>query len=539
MEIRDYVHIFSKRKWVVILSFLSVFLGAAFYILATPKTYKSTTTILIVPQRVPENYVRSTVTVGAEGRLSTLQKQVTSRTRLLKVMTELGLFQQELKEEPQEEIIEKMAKRIGIEVVQDRRQERMRDDAEAFSISFEHEDPKLAMLTASKLASTYIAENVRTREHQAVGTSELIDSQLRETKAKLAAQEDRVRRYKTQYMGSLPQELQVNLNTLTRLQQQYNTNSTEINELEKQKYLLQSQLSLIEKGPQAIVHEDGRAEIDTSHEAAQSLATQLALRRSQLAELTGKYSDRYPDVIRLRKEIEQLEKKLAEEQASSPASGRNRKDPAKSAVYMPLTGKEREDFHRIKGQLAGIEADIAALKNERGNIQRKINVAQGRVEQAPRHEQALISLTVDYDNLKKSYDDLVKKKMEADLSQQVEMRQKGEQYQILDPANLPEKPFKPQKGIIFACALLMAGTLGFGGSIALEKLDLSLRGVTDFKHFFDLPILACIPILESSETGRKQSFRKKAVLTGVISLAVFLVTLLVVFGDKIRGILNN
>jgi polysaccharide chain length determinant protein (PEP-CTERM system associated) len=539
MDYQDYLQIFSKRKWVIIVSFLSVFLGAGVYVLTTPKTYKSTTTILIVPQRVPENYVRSTVTVGAEGRLATLQQQVTSRTRLLKVMTELGLFQKELKEEPQEDVIEKMTGRIGIDIVQDRRQDRARDDAEAFSISFEHEDPKLAMLTASRLASTYIDENVRSREHQAVGTSQLIESQLKETKAKLDAQEDKVKRYKTQFMGSLPQELQANLNTLTRLQQQYSTTAIEISDLEKQKFMLQSQLSLIEQGPQAIVHEDGRAEIDTSQEAAQTLTAQLALRRSQLAEISAKYSDRYPDVIRLRKEIEQLEKKLLEAQASASASSRTKKDAPKSSVYMPLTGKGREDSRRVKGQLAQIDSEIAVLKTERGNIQRKIAVSQARVEQAPRHEQELVSLTMDYENLKKSHDDLVKKKMEADLSQQVELRQKGEQYRILDPANLPERPFKPKKGIILACAMLMAGVLGFGGSILMERMDLSLRGVTDFKHYFDIPVLACIPVLESDEIDRRQKFRRKAFLTGAISFALFLFALIVMFGDKLRGILNN
>jgi polysaccharide chain length determinant protein (PEP-CTERM system associated) len=457
----------------------------------------------------------------------------------MKVMTDLGLFEKERKEETQEEVIDKMTKRIEIDVVQERKQDRVRDNAEAFSISFMHEDPKLAMLTASRLASTYIDENVRSREHQAVGTSELINSQLKETKARLEAQEENVKRYKTQYSGALPQELQVNLNTLTRLQQEYNTTTLEISESEKQKIMLQSQLSLIEKGPKAIVHEDGRAEVDTSQEGAQTLATQVALRRSQLAEISAKYSDRYPDVIRLRKEIEQLEKKLSEAQASPPSSGQIKKDSKKPPVYMPLTGQEREEFRRVKAQLAPIEAEIAALKKERVNIQRKIAVAQGRIDQAPRHEQELISLTRDYENLKRSYDDLVKKKMEADLSQQLETRQKGEQYQILDPANLPEMPFKPKRRIIFACALLMAAALGFGGSIGMEKMDLSLRGVSDFKHFFDIPVLACIPILEDNEIERQHKFRRNAVLTGVISFALFIFALLVIFGDKIRGILNN
>src|SRR3990172_3473261 len=222
MELQDYFQIFSKRKWFIIISFLSVFFGASVYIVLTPNQYKSTTTILTIPQRVAENFVRSTVTYGAEDRLSTIQQQITSRTRLMKVVEELGLFPKMRKEGLQEEVVKVMSSRIDVEVARDpRRRERgLGAEAEAFSLSFIHEDPMVAMLTASRLASLFIEENLKLREKQAVGTSEFLESQLKETKAKLVVQEEKVKRYKMQYSGGLPEELATNLTNLARLQQQ-------------------------------------------------------------------------------------------------------------------------------------------------------------------------------------------------------------------------------------------------------------------------------------------------------------------------------
>ena len=489
MELQDYLQVFSKRKWLIVFTFFFVFLGAIFYTLVTPKMYKSTTTILIIPQQVPENYVRSTVDEGVEGRLTTIQQQLTSRTRLTKVMEELELFKKEREEGAQETVIEKMKKRIEIDVAQDPTRERGRGSRnEAFSISFVHEDPKLAMLTAERLASLFIEENLKSREKRAVGTSEFLESQLRQAKAKLAAQEQKINRYKMQFMGELPQQLQTNLNKLGMLQDQYRINAERVRTAEAKKLSLQ-----------AMIQSDRR----------QSIVTELASRRNQLAELSAKYTDQYPDVIRLREEVEHLERKLAEK-----------------------PGIEMEGIGRMEAEIASAEAEMASLARERENIQRNIAFLQAKSDQSPRREQEMISLTRDYENLKRTYDDLLQKMEAANISEKLEISQQGDQFQVLDPANLPEIPFKPKRKIIFGFAFLMAGFLGFGGAIGLEKMDLSLRGVTDFKHYFDLPILASIPILETMEFDRQKTFRRKAIIGGVISFAFALFAIFLFFSIK-------
>jgi polysaccharide chain length determinant protein (PEP-CTERM system associated) len=521
MEWQDYLQIFKKRKFVLVFSFLIIFLGASVYLVLTPKLYKSETTILVIPKIVPREFVQSTVTFGMEERIATIQQQILSRTRLKKVMEEVGLYAEARKKGLEEEAINAMSGRIKIEFGEDPRTKvgSRPTENDAFSISFLHEDPMIAMLTASRLASLFIEEQSKLREKQATGTSEFLASQLKETKSKLDAQEQIVKRYKMHYSGGLPEELATNMTNMSRLQGQENMVAAEIRDARNRVVSLRTQLNLMERGTHAIIHDDGKVEVDTSEDSAAAISKDLTEKRNQLTALSAKFTDQYPDVVRLRGEVEELENKLAAIPMSVRASKENEKGTQNTTKYLPLTGREMEEARLLKSQVSSMESDIKAMERERESIRRNIISIQAKVDLAPRREQELVTLTRDYDNLKAEYNDLQKRKREADISQDLEMRMKGDQFQILDPANLPKTPFKPNVTKILGLAMIMAGLFGFGGAIGLETIDLSLRGVTDFKHFFDLPILASIPILENVELGRRQSLRKKAIVGGIISFA--------------------
>lgn len=539
MELQEYLDLLLRRKWLIIFAFLFVLLGASVYSVVVPEEFQSTTTILIIPQRVPENYVQSTVSIGVADRLATIQQQVMSRTRLMQVMEELDLFPTARGKKPPEEMLEAMRKRIEIDVVSDKG--RRRDQGtDAFAISFFYENPKLAMLTASRLASLFIDENLKTREQQAVGTSEFLDSQLKETKERLEAQEEKIKQYKLRFMGELPQELQTNLAVLSRLQDQYKTNADAIRAAEDRKVFLEAQLSMLERSVQTVVQEDGRVDPLPGLDPLQSLMAELTLKRSRLADLSAKYTEQYPEVTRMRREVELLEAKLAQMQKSTPAAGNQASSQSGSPVpSTPLVStRDLNEIRRIKAQVASTASEIASLKQSREATQKNMAALQSKIERSPRREQEMISLTRDYDNLKQSYNDLLKKKLEADISQNLEKRQKGEQFQIIDPANYPEKPFKPDRKKVFGIALLMAFGLGFGGVIGLEMIDPTLRGPRDFKHYFDLPVLAAIPVLQDDSFRRKKKIRQATVFGGIICFAVAASAFLLIYGQKIRMILK-
>lgn len=519
MEIQEYLDLFLRRRWLIIFSILFIMFGAVVYCVIVPNQYRSSTTILVIPQRVPEKYVSSTVTYSVQDRLNAISQQTLSRTRLIAVIDELGLYKEERNTVSQESLAAKMRKKIDIEIIKGR---------DAFALSFEHEIPEVAMLTASKLATFFIDESLRVREQMAVGTSEFLETQLQDVKKRLEEQEEKVKQYKLTYMGELPQEMQANLNMLTRLQDQKRTNAEAIAKAEDRKVLMESQVTPLQNQIRSL---EGGVEDPTD-----VLVDELYAKSKQLDELSAKYTPNYPTIIQLRREIKQLEARIASNEPGSP--GIDNSERTGFPLRMRKASRERMELERIRGQIKNLDLEIQAFKREQSEIQRMSDAIQMKVSRLPQREQEMISLTRDYDNLKRSYDDLLRKKLEAEVSQNLEQRQKGEQFQILDSANLPRTPVKPDRKKVLGMAFLAALAIGFGQVLVLEFIDHRLRGTADFKYYFDLPVLATIPIIQDDQYARKNKLRRAAVLGGIISFMGAVIGFVVLFGDRIRNILQ-
>jgi len=547
MQPQEILEIFLRRKWIVIFSFLFILFGASVYCVVTPEMYRSTTTILVVPQKVPENYVRSTVSISIAGRLASMQQQVLSRTRVFAVMDELGLFKEERRNKSVEAVVNMMRKRISIEVRQN----------DSFTLSYVHENPQMAMLTASRLASFFIEENLKSRAHQAIGTSNFLDSQLQETKKRLEEQEARVRQYKTQFMGELPQQLQANLQILSRLQDQQKANAEAIRSAQDRKAFLdeqihssEAQLSALESQAIAAGKGDNSAAFSLEspvipEDPAAYLVADLNAKRAQLADLSNRYTDRYPEIRRLKSDIAAIESRIDEVRKMGPSSPpASKAAPAGSGrsgqnVWQGIAAREKEEIRRLRTQLAEVEKRIKTLNAEEEQIRKNVASLEGRVEKAPKREQEMISITRDYDNLRRSYDDLLSKKLQAEVSRNLEKQQSGEQFQILDPAHLPESPYVPNRPKIFGFAVIAAFLVGFGGAIGLEFFDTTIRGTKEFKYFSNLPVLAAIPSIQDTAYMRSLAIRRAAVYGGLITFTSAVTVFLIVYGGKVRIILER
>jgi polysaccharide chain length determinant protein (PEP-CTERM system associated) len=544
MQPQEFLEIFLRRKWLIVFSILLILFGASVYCVVTPERFKSSTTILVVPQRVPENYVKSTISIKIEDRVGTIKQQVMSRTRLVAVMEELGLFTEDRKKKPVEEVVNEMRKRINIEV----------RHTDAFTLSFVHENRQAAMLTTSRLASFFIDENLKNREQQAVGTADFLDSQLQETKKKLEEQEERVKKYKSAFMGELPQQLQANLALMSRLQDQMKANSDAIRTAQDRKMSTESQIGTLESQASSIETQARAASGSTETATAEPVSPsdpaapylrELNAKRAQLANLSTKYTDQYPEIRRLKEEVARLEKQVDDARGNPvptrAAAGEPRaRHPAPLATNTasPLA-REKEEIRRLRTALKVFELEVQSLNNESGEIRKRIASVESRVERSPKREQEMISLTRDYDNLKRSYDELLKKKLDADVAQNLEKRQKGEQFQILDPANLPEEPFIPDRPKVFGIAVLAALLIGFGGAIGLEMIDPSVRGAKEFCLFSEIPILASIPSIHDKAYAQKVGRRRAAVFGSLITFTMAVTVFLLVYGEKLRNILQG
>ena len=541
METSDYLDILRRRKWYIVFSILLILFGASVYCVIAPEKYKSSSTILVVAQQVPEAYVRSTISTRVDERLFTIRQQVLSRTRLIAVMGELGLYIEERKKLSAEEVVEMMRKNIEIQVASTTDRGRRRDSSEdAFTLTVTHENPRLAMMIASRLASYFIDENLKSRKQEAVGTSDFLKSQLQKTKARLEAQEERVKQYKLRNMGELPQQLQANLQILSRLQDQLKMNSDATRNAQDRKVYLEAQIGTLEAQLNTIAAQmsaaaGGSNSTEASAMSTTTLATELSAKKSQLAALSTKYTERYPEIRRLKYEVAQLEKRLAESIAQEGSSGSS-PPPVVRAGESPGS-RERDEIGRLRSQSKGVDSEIASLRKDRQGIERAIAGLEARVENSPRREQEMVSLTRDYENLKLSYDDLLKKKLDAEVSQNLEERQKGEQFQILDPANLPQKPFSPDRPKVFGIAFAAAMLIGFGGAFGLEMINPTLRGKRDFQNYFNLPVLASIPIIRDTEYEARKLRQLSFVYGGLISFGASVTIFLIIFGQKIRNLL--
>ena len=534
MEPQEFLDILRRRKWVILFSVLLIHIGSAVYCVLAPDLYQSTMKLLLIPPTVSEGVVRSNVNVGSRERLSILQQEILSRDRILQVINEMGLFKGRGNVAEEEKWVSVVRSRIKSDL----------GSNNTFTLSFYHEDPKVAMMVASRLGSFFIEENIRSREATGKETSKFLGDQVQETRNRLEAQEEKLKRYKLQFGGELPQQEQANLNRLQRLQDQIKNNSDGIARLADRKVFLEAQISNIERNIRGPDNKDPLETVGSGDQASPNdLLSELDMRKKKLEELSKKYTSLYPTVVQARWEVEQLEARIA---TMRRAARKAREDSARGTAN-PLISKSKPDLEptngdigeigRLRGQVAGIDLEIVALKRESANAVRTIDQIQRKVERVPQREQEIIALSRDYDNIKRSYEELLKKKLDSQISQKLEEKQKGEQFQVLESANLPAQSFKPNRPMVLGLALLASLAIGVGGAFGFEMLDSTLRGSREFKDYFDMPILACLPVIRDDRLNRRLAFRRATIVAGLVSMLGVYLAFLVVNGGKVKSIL--
>ncbi len=479
------IEIIIRRIWLLILPLCVTLTLGVILTLTANRTYVASTSILVQPQRVPREYIQSIVSSDINQRISTISQQILSRTNLEKIIDEFGLFTDK-DNMYLEDKVRSLRRRVRVRI------ERARHGAEAFSVSFEGDEPERVMKIANTIATYFMDENLKVREAQAVGTSEFLESELLKTRSKLEEREKILSEYRTKHLGGLPDELETNLRTLDRLQLQLTERQTVLRDIKSLSSEYEAELNRL--------HEERAARglppsgsTDATEQLVESENEQkLSRANEELNNLLLKYTDKHPDVKKFKKIIANLEKSIEEEQQKPPeestvASSQQNQDSPESQAN-PLVRLEQQ-LSAHKREMNNVESDIQRIKRE-------MSVYQTRVEETPNRELELQSLQRDYNNIRNIYNSLLDRKLEAEIAVNMERKQKGEQFRILDHARLPEKPIKPDVRIIFLISI--AAGIGFGGGVVflLEYLDTSIRREDEIESEIGLPILATIPALE-------------------------------------------
>jgi len=498
------IEIIIRRRWFLIVPFCISMLIGIYLALFLPKTYEASTLILIEVQRVPTDYVRSIVSSDIDSRINTISQQILSRTNLEKVIKRYNLFSEEKNGKMLLiDKVEMMRKRINIDVTRGTRSGSSGPDS--FSITYSGKSPDDVMNVVNTLASHFIDENLKVREEQASGTSNFLEGELFSMRKKLEEVEEIMKDYRRQYMGELPEQLDSNLRILDRLQEQMLDRHTRLSDAKTRLSIL---ANTINTSQTSVVSSEGTSDI---HQLTE-----------QLNALMAKYTDRHPDVIRLKKTI-----------AGLKAQGDRAKESAEpnSTQVTPVDNPS----------LVEVKQEINMLSKETAELQSQINLYKSRVENTPKREQELMSLQRYYTNIQESYSSLLRRKLESEIAVNMEKKQQGERFRVIDYARLPEKPASPDTMKLFLIVTAAGLGLGCGIVYLLEFMDTSFRRSADIEAYLGISVIAEVPSIKFPEDLKRDRIQMSAtILFLFISCALFIsffaVTLIGV--EKLKQIIN-
>jgi len=508
-----------RRKFFIIIPIIIGAFVSIYLIKTLPKIYESSTLILVEGQKVPDSIVKSAVTGSAQDRLLTIKQQILSRSFLQKIVDKFELYQggelsflyniaghfgislepSPMKTSSLEDKLDRMRKNITINTRGKRR-------LDSFTIIYTGEDPETVMNVTNELAASVIEQNLKIRESFVEGATDFLIRELGQIKIELEKQEAVIGDYKRRHIGELPGQLDANLQSLDRFQA--NLDSIELSKKSSRDRVadLERMLGAAKRKLAQVIRATslGVLRVPVKKEVLLPLPSllvkKLTARRQELTNMLAEYSEDYPDVGVLRRNIRQLENQLAQEEIDQDLEQLGGVEGSGGFGLSVSDEKGEAEVDAAAEALMVLHEQIENERNAFNNflkkeqkIHRQIRLYERRVENTPRREQEMVIMSRDYDNLAANYQSLLNKKMSAQISENLEKSQKGEQFRIIDSANLPERPVSP--GALVIVLLGVVGGLGVGiGLVYLrEMLDNSIRNPEEVERITSVLVLAEIP----------------------------------------------
>lgn len=487
LNVQHYLEILRRRHMLFLIPLFAGWLAVwgASWIL--PPRYKSSTLILVEQPTMPKDFVLPNVAENLQEQLQSITQQILSRSRLLHIVDELNLYPKERTRLSPDEIVAEMRKNIDVELV------RGADDRiSAFNVYYTAADPQVAQRVTSKLTNLFINENLEMRQQESEGNTKFLEDQLQAAQQSLQVQEQQVRQFKAQYVGQLPSQLNSNLQILAGLQSQMQAESEALNTSKQQRVYLESLLGQYRalKGPSK--------DSDSPPMGLADIDEQLNKLHAQLRNLTSTYTDKYPEVRRVKDEIAKAEaqrKRIVAERkdkASRAQAGAKGSVPAYEGV---AEAKDPTLLPQLQSQLEANQAEIKNREQAIAALAAKISEYQSRLNEEPVREQQLADLTRGYQQSKESYDDLLKKKNDSAMATSMELLQQGQRFRIIDPPSLPLKPSFPNRLKFCGIGLLVGLVLGAGCVLGAEAMDDRVYSESELRKLLPVSVLSELPVI--------------------------------------------
>jgi polysaccharide biosynthesis transport protein len=496
-DVQRYLGIIRRRHLYFLIPLLVGWLAVWGSSWILPARYKSSTMILVEQPSMPRDYVKPNINEDVQQHLQNITQQILSRTRILQIIDELPLYAADHRRFSPDEIVDRMRKDIEVELVQNAEKR-----VTAFKINYSAQDPSVAQQVTSKLTSLFINENLEVRQQQSEGTTKFLEDQLETARQNLAAQEEKVREFKGQHVGELPTQLGSNLQILSGLQSQLQTEERALDTSKQQQVYLETLLREYQtlrspKGPEGAPM--GLAAIDQ----------ELDKLKTQLADLTARYKDRFPEVRKLKQQIAAMEK-MRDQLLANPSpksSGNPVDDDAARSADGSMGIQDQPQLLQLRNQLRANQIEMRNHEQMISGLKSKINDYQARLNQEPVREQQLADLTRGYDQSKATYDDLLKKKNESAMATSMELLQQGEHFRMIDPPSLPVKPDFPNR--LRFCGIGLAVGLLFGVGVAggFEMMDDRVYSEHELKDLLPVSVVTEIPVVTTPADERGEQKR--------------------------------
>ena len=485
--------ILRRRRVLAIGVFAAAMAAAASFALFLPDLYKATAVVLI-DRPVAESFVRPAVAGELESRLHVIKQETLSRERLSGLIERFNLYPELRHNGAIESALDHTRDDIEVEQTGPE-QVSGRTKTVAFKLSYTGRDRDTVADVTNAIASFYVQQNDQIRSQEAAQTTQFLKAQLDDAKKALDKQEQSIQSYNTRHSGQLPQQFELNLAALDRLNTQLRINGERQLRAIEQRGRSMDDALILESGSAG-----GSSDADKSVDRLEKL-------RSDLKQLETQVTPQHPDVKRLRDEIARIEQANAEAPPTK-LPGAPAVDPAE--LYSRLGRNRRQSIQSL-------DNEIAHLKEEETSLRQQIQEVEGRLASMPARQQEFSMVARDRQSAKDLYDSLLKRYEEAQIAESMETDRQGERFRILEAAVAPEGPSAPHRPYLLILGALAAIGLAAAAVIMAEQFDTTFHSLDDLRQFTGVPVLATIPLIS---IGRGRQMARAVVVSASILVVI-------------------
>lgn len=540
----ELIAMLKREKWLILLPAITMTAAIGYVVYRLPSIYESTSLLTVKPPTISSNLVQALSTEDLSQRLSTINQEVLSRSSLEPMVQKYDLYKPERASGmPMELIIDKMYKNIHVDL-----EESGNEKVAAFRIRYRDREPAAARNVTAELASKYVNAQVQTSTEIAESTNQLFERQLNEKKIALDELEKQRLDIMMQNVATLPESEQGLVAQLQGLRQRDDTITKEKQTLYSEKGRLSDsiaannrQMRLIEDFGEKEAQDTVRSVSIEDTPAYGELTKRRADLNAQLDTLLKVYKEKHPAVIAKQAEIARINEEFDNLRKNSDKRVQNAAQASSRKAELQKKNLELEN-QRIQAQIAQIDQQIIQKDLERQQNSGQIAALEARINTIPNVKVALEGINRQFQSAKQTYDEILKKKNDAETVVGVETNAQGETIRVQDPANVPQSPVAPKR---FMLTLVGSGIGLFIGLLLAAFFEVPrlfrIQNIDDAKHYTGLPVLASVPPLLSA--GEKAWIRRSgwlklaagaAAAIGVIPLIVIVLQFTRLF-DRLIG----